>query len=59
MGTDMKPADIAKRGIAKAKKDKVDYVIVDTSGRLQARIETYECYDPTGKTCATQQTSSS
>jgi signal recognition particle subunit SRP54 len=37
MGTDMKPADIAKRGIAKAKKDKVDYVIVDTSGRLQAR----------------------
>ena len=35
MGTGYKPAEIARQGINKARKDKVDYVIVDTSGRLQ------------------------
>ena len=35
MGTDANPVDIAKAGIAKAKADGVDTVIVDTAGRLQ------------------------
>ena len=35
MGTDANPVDIAKAGIAKAKEDGVDTVIVDTAGRLQ------------------------
>jgi len=35
MGTGYKPAEIARQGINKGRKDKVDYVIVDTSGRLQ------------------------
>lgn len=35
MGTDADPADIAAQGLEKAKKEKFDAVIVDTSGRLQ------------------------
>ncbi|MEM7792943.1 MAG: signal recognition particle protein [Cyanobacteria bacterium P01_C01_bin.118] len=35
MGTDANPVDIAKAGIAKAKEDGIDTVIVDTAGRLQ------------------------
>ncbi|KAK9837742.1 hypothetical protein WJX74_004050 [Apatococcus lobatus] len=35
MGTDADPADIAAKGLEKAKKEKFDAVIVDTSGRLQ------------------------
>ncbi|KAL5710629.1 signal-recognition-particle GTPase [Ranunculus cassubicifolius] len=34
-GTDVKPSDIAKQGLAEAKKKNVDVVIVDTAGRLQ------------------------
>ncbi|XP_039126192.1 signal recognition particle 54 kDa protein, chloroplastic [Dioscorea cayenensis subsp. rotundata] len=34
-GTDIKPAEIAKRGLNEAKKKSVDVVIVDTAGRLQ------------------------
>ncbi|KAH7680683.1 Signal-recognition-particle GTPase protein [Dioscorea alata] len=34
-GTDIKPAEIAKRGLDEAKKKSVDVVIVDTAGRLQ------------------------
>lgn len=33
--SDMKPAEIARRGIQEARKQQADYVIVDTSGRLQ------------------------
>ncbi|MGF1523312.1 MAG: signal recognition particle protein, partial [Leptolyngbyaceae cyanobacterium] len=35
MGTDANPVEIARQGIAKAKEDGVDTVIVDTAGRLQ------------------------
>ncbi|MEO1402102.1 MAG: signal recognition particle protein [Cyanobacteria bacterium J06635_1] len=35
MGTDANPVDIARQGIAKAKADNIDTVIVDTAGRLQ------------------------
>jgi len=35
LGTTYKPAEIARRGIKEASKEKADYVIVDTSGRLQ------------------------
>jgi signal recognition particle subunit SRP54 len=31
----VKPAEIAKQGLAEAKKRSVDVVIVDTAGRLQ------------------------
>ncbi|XP_074311807.1 signal recognition particle subunit SRP54, chloroplastic [Silene latifolia] len=34
-GTDIKPSDIAKQGLAEAKKNNIDVVIVDTAGRLQ------------------------
>ena len=34
-GTDIKPSEIAKRGLDEAKKQSVDAVIVDTAGRLQ------------------------
>ncbi|XP_057717715.1 signal recognition particle subunit SRP54, chloroplastic [Arachis stenosperma] len=34
-GTDVKPSEIAKQGLADAKKKKMDVVIVDTAGRLQ------------------------
>ncbi|KAJ9508858.1 hypothetical protein QJQ45_028175, partial [Haematococcus lacustris] len=35
MGTDSKPVDIARAGLAEARRLKVDAVIVDTAGRLQ------------------------
>ena len=35
MGTDAKPADIARSGLAKARAEDYDAVIVDTAGRLQ------------------------
>jgi len=35
LGTDANPVDIARQGIAKAREDGVDTVIVDTAGRLQ------------------------
>jgi len=56
MGTDMKPADIAKRGIAKAKKDKVDYVIVDTSGRLQVDAKLMNELKETKRVCKPNET---
>ncbi|CAM8930522.1 unnamed protein product [Rhodiola kirilowii] len=34
-GADQKPAEIAKRGLAEAKKKNIDVVIMDTAGRLQ------------------------
>ena len=37
MGTDAKPADIAAAGLAKAKAEGYDAIIVDTAGRLQVR----------------------
>mmetsp|Transcript_18950 Transcript_18950/g.57234 ORF Transcript_18950/g.57234 Transcript_18950/m.57234 type:complete len:569 (-) Transcript_18950:1209-2915(-) len=35
MGTDAKPAEVAAKGVAQARKEKFDAVIVDTAGRLQ------------------------
>lgn len=35
LGTDANPVEIARQGIAKAKEDGVDTVIIDTAGRLQ------------------------
>jgi hypothetical protein len=37
MGTSASPVDIARAGVAEAKRLKVDAVIVDTAGRLQVR----------------------
>ncbi|RAL48775.1 hypothetical protein DM860_001095 [Cuscuta australis] len=34
-GTDTKPADIAREGLAEAERKKIDVVIMDTAGRLQ------------------------
>ncbi|KAI5586002.1 hypothetical protein BDE02_06G182800 [Populus trichocarpa] len=34
-GTDVKPSEIARKGLAEAKKKNTDVVIVDTAGRLQ------------------------
>ncbi|XP_002530328.2 signal recognition particle 54 kDa protein, chloroplastic [Ricinus communis] len=34
-GTEVKPSEIAKRGLEEAKKKNIDVVIVDTAGRLQ------------------------
>ncbi|XP_047968090.1 signal recognition particle 54 kDa protein, chloroplastic [Salvia hispanica] len=34
-GTDVKPAEIARQGLAEARKKNVDVVIMDTAGRLQ------------------------
>lgn len=34
-GTEIKPAEIARQGLAEAKKKNVDVVIMDTAGRLQ------------------------
>lgn len=36
MGTTAKPPEIAKKGLAEAKRIKADVVLVDTAGRLQA-----------------------
>ena len=38
MGTEADPADIAAKGLEKAKQEKFDAVIVDTSGRLQVML---------------------
>lgn len=35
MGTEVKPAEIARKGLIEAKKKNVDVVIMDTAGRLQ------------------------
>jgi signal recognition particle subunit SRP54 len=35
MGTDVKPAEIARQGLEKARKEEFDAIIVDTAGRLQ------------------------
>jgi signal recognition particle subunit SRP54 len=35
MGSDANPVEIARQGIAKAKEDGIDTVIIDTAGRLQ------------------------
>jgi signal recognition particle subunit SRP54 len=35
MGTDASPVDIAREGVAEARRRKMDAVIVDTAGRLQ------------------------
>jgi signal recognition particle subunit SRP54 len=37
MGTAVSPVEIARQGIAKAKAEGIDVVIVDTAGRLQVR----------------------
>lgn len=37
MGTEVKPAEIARKGLIEAKKKNVDVVIMDTAGRLQVR----------------------
>lgn len=34
-GTDVKPAEIARQGLAEGKRKNIDVVIVDTAGRLQ------------------------
>ncbi|KAJ6300171.1 hypothetical protein OIU76_021045 [Salix suchowensis] len=34
-GTDVKPSEIARKGLAEAKKKNIDVAIVDTAGRLQ------------------------
>jgi signal recognition particle subunit SRP54 len=43
MGNQANPVDIAKAGIAEAKKRKVDAVIVDTAGRLQVGAQDTGC----------------
>lgn len=35
MGTEVKPAEIARQGLIEAKKRNADVVIMDTAGRLQ------------------------
>ena len=35
LGTDVKPAEIARQGLAKARAEDFDAIIVDTAGRLQ------------------------
>lgn len=39
MGVDARPADIAKKGLTKAKAEDYDAIIVDTAGRLQVHGE--------------------
>lgn len=34
-GTEVKPSEIARKGLQEAKKKNIDVVIVDTAGRLQ------------------------
>ena len=38
VGTDVKPAEIARQGLQEAKKKNVDVVIMDTTGRIQVII---------------------
>ena len=42
MGTTAKPPEIARKGLAEAKKIKADVVLVDTAGRLQASYQQIE-----------------
>lgn len=45
-GTEVKPSDIAKQGLAEAKKKNIDIVIMDTAGRLQVVLCIYViCYN--------------
>lgn len=37
LGTGVSPVEIARQGVAKAKAEGIDAVIVDTAGRLQVR----------------------
>jgi len=39
MGTSESPVEIARAGVAEAKRLKVDAVIIDTAGRLQVSAE--------------------
>lgn len=41
MGTDVKPAEIARQGLAKARAEDFDAIIVDTAGRLQVLPHSY------------------
>ncbi|KAI3447454.1 hypothetical protein Pfo_004119 [Paulownia fortunei] len=41
-GTAIKPAEIARQGLQEARKKNVDVVIMDTAGRLQARLLGHE-----------------
>ena len=41
-GTDVKPSEIARKGLSEAKKKNIDVVIVDTAGRLQVN-NFFEC----------------
>jgi signal recognition particle GTPase len=38
LGTGVNPVEIARQGVAKAKAEGIDVVIVDTAGRLQVRL---------------------
>lgn len=38
LGNQVNPVDIARQGVAKAKEEGYDCVIVDTAGRLQVRV---------------------
>lgn len=38
LGTDVKPPEIARQGLEKAKKEEFDTIIVDTAGRLQVLL---------------------
>ena len=38
LGTDTPPVEIAKQGLAKAKQEEYDTIIVDTAGRLQVTL---------------------
>ncbi len=38
MGTDASPVDIAREGVAEARRRQMDAVIVDTAGRLQVSV---------------------
>lgn len=56
MGTQLKPAEIARRGLAEAKKKKIDFVIVDTSGRLQVDAKLMGELKDTKRVCKPQET---
>lgn len=42
LGTDAKPAEIAKQGLAKARAEDFDAIIVDTAGRLQVLSQPHQ-----------------
>eukprot|EP00976_Prorocentrum_cordatum_P110750 1195255-Prorocentrum_minimum.AAC.2 len=56
MGTQLKPAEIARRGLAEAKKKNIDFVIVDTSGRLQVDAKLMGELKDTKKVCKPNET---